>query len=282
MAELDVTLIGLGTMGSAMGHRLLTEGHRLTVHNRSQAKAEPLVAAGAKAAESAVAAVRGAAVIVLSLSDDDAVESVLFGPDGIADTIRSGQFIVDTSTVSPKYARHVTGRLAELGVQRVEACVIGNADLARNGELRVLAAGDVEPVRPVLSALGTVIPLGEPGRGAAMKLVFNAVLGGQLAALADAVEYGVAAGLDRNLLLAAVSASGFASKVMSFRCGLALRDELTPAAFRTTLMDKDLRMILADAGELNTPLPTIDAAQRRFGEAVTAGQGDLDAAVVLR
>ena len=278
-----LAFIGLGNMGAGMAIRLLERGFPVTVHNRTPDKAEPVCAAGAQLAPSAVAAAAGADVVLVSLSDDAAVEQVVFGELGPA--LRPGTVVIDTSTVSPDYARAASRRLAEGGLRRVEACVIGNPRQARQGHLRILAAGtpdDVEGVRDILAALGhQVLYVGEPGQAATMKLVFNLLLGAQVSALAEAVSYGVDRGLDRDMLLSTIASSGFSSTVMSFRAEVMRGRRYQPAGFRAGLMEKDLRLALADASGAGTAMPVLDRVHDRFAAVVGAGDGDKDAAIVI-
>src|SRR3954470_1441077 len=102
----DLAFIGLGNMGGGMAMRLVERGFRVTVHNRTRVKAEPVCAAGALLAPSAAAAAAGADVVLVSLSDDDAVEQVVFGE--LATALRPGTVVIDTSTVSPDYAREAS------------------------------------------------------------------------------------------------------------------------------------------------------------------------------
>lgn len=275
--------LGLGGMGSAMALRLLDVGFPLTVWNRTPDRAATTVAAGAQGAVTAAEAVTGRDVVVVSLADDDAVEAVLFG--GALHAMRRGTVVVDTSTVSPAFARAAAERLARTGVRRVEACVLGNPSQARAGQMRILTAGDpvhVDAVRPVLDALGAqVIHVGPAGAAATMKLVFNLLIGAQVASLAEAVTFGRAAGLDRDMLLTAIQESGFSSMVMAFRAAIMRDRRYEPAAFRARLMAKDLRLALAGAQGVGVAMPVTATAQRRFEDVVAAGDGDLDAAVLL-
>jgi 3-hydroxyisobutyrate dehydrogenase-like beta-hydroxyacid dehydrogenase len=277
--------LGLGRMGSGMAHRLLEMGFSLKVYNRTRQKAEEVAAFGAELTSSPAEAVENSHVVVLSLSEESAIDMVLFGPDGAHQTMKPGTLVVDTSTTSPSYAREVVGRLAALGARRVEACVIGNPEQARAGELRIFAAGeatDVEAVRDLLTALGKqVVYLGPAGNAATMKLVFNVLLGPQLVSLAEAVSYGERAGLDRQAILAAIAASGFSSQVMAFRCTFMQRGCYEPAAFRTHLMEKDLRLALAEAASYGVSMPVVAASAQRFEDVIKAGFGDLDAAAIL-
>ncbi|MFI6823847.1 NAD(P)-dependent oxidoreductase [Micromonospora sp. NPDC050187] len=282
MAARKVAVLGLGGMGGGMAHRLLSSGVELTVWNRTAAKAAGLVAAGARQADSPAEAVAEADVVLVSLADEDAVEQVLFG--AVCRAARPGTPIVDTSTVSPTYAREAGERAARAGVKRIEACVIGNPHQARNGELRVLTAGaqeDLAEVGDLLALLGPqVVHLGPPGMAATMKLVFNAMLGAQVASMAEAIAYGERSGLNRDMLLRAVEHSGFSSKVMSFRAALMRERKYEPAAFRTRLMNKDLRLALAEAAKVGVDMPVIERSAVTFTEAIDAGYGDQDAAAV--
>jgi 3-hydroxyisobutyrate dehydrogenase-like beta-hydroxyacid dehydrogenase len=278
-----IAVIGLGNMGGGMAHRLVTSGYQVTVFNRTEAKTRPLVDAGAKPAGSALEATRDNPVVLLSLSDETVVESVYFGQ--IADELPTGTIVIDTSTVSPAYAIEAAKRMAERGVHRVEAVVIGNPQQARNGEMRVFTAGDEEAAQTVNHVLATigndVRHVGEAGRAAALKVVFNLVLGAQVASLAEATSYGMSAGLDRDQLLGFIAESGFSSAVMRFRAQLMRQHRYEPAFFRTTLMDKDLRIALRSDGGQETRLPVLDSVQRQFAAIVAAGDGDKDAAVIV-
>lgn len=178
-----LAFIGLGNMGGGMAHRLLDAGRTLTVHNRTPSRAEPLAEAGATVAASAAEAAKGRSVVLLSLADEAAVEDVLFGQ--VAEVLAPGAVVIDTSTVSPAYARECAERLARTGLRRVEACVVGNPFQAREGKLRVYTSGeedDIAGVADVLDTLGAqVVHLGAPGTAATLKLIFNLLLGAQVA-----------------------------------------------------------------------------------------------------
>jgi 3-hydroxyisobutyrate dehydrogenase len=278
-----LAFVGLGNMGGGMAARLLTQGFELTVHNRTAQKAAPLAAAGAVVADSPEAAVAGVGTVLISLADEHAVEEVLFGR--IVPALAPGTVVVDTSTVSPGYAVEAARRLAEAGLRRVEACVVGNPLQAREGRLRVYVSGpdeDVAEVRPILDAIGSeVVPMGPFGTATTVKLIFNLLLGAQVASLAEAVGYGVTAGLDRDRLLEAVAASGFSSVVMRFRAELMRAGRYQPAFFRSVLMEKDLRLAVAAARGNGVDLPVLESVRAAFASVVEAGDGDLDAAVVI-
>ncbi|WP_306212585.1 NAD(P)-binding domain-containing protein [Actinoplanes sp. RD1] len=282
MSSDTVALAGLGAMGSGMAHALLAAGFPVVVHNRTPERAAPLAAAGARVAATAGEAAAAAGVVVLSLSDEEAVEDVLFAR--MVPRMAPGTIVVDTSTVSPDWSRRAGERLAARGVRRVEACVVGNPGMARAGKLRVLVAGDpadAEAVRPVLDAIGEQVRhLGAAGNAAVLKLVLNVQLGVQVNALAEGVALAEAAGLDRDDVLGAVAGSGFSSPVLAFRAELMRRRAYAPAAFRTSLMRKDLRLAVDHARTAGVAMPVTSRSADRFAEVVAAGRGDDDAAVL--
>jgi 3-hydroxyisobutyrate dehydrogenase len=283
MTNRQLAFIGLGNMGGGMARRLLDTGHSLTVYNRTASKAAPLAAAGASLADAPERAAAGHHLVLLSLSDEKAVDEVLF--DRVVPVLQPGAIVVDTSTVSPGYARQAAQRLADKGLRRVEACVVGNPLQARKGELRVYVSGDpadLYEARPVLEAIGTeVVHVGAPGTAASLKLILNLLLGAQVASLAESVAYGTAAGLDREQLISVISASGFSSVVMRFRADLMLKQSYEPAFFRSQLMEKDIRLALEAAAQQGTGMPVLAAVRERFAAVVAAGDGDKDASVLV-
>lgn len=281
MADRRVTVIGLGAMGSGMAHALLTAGFAVTVFNRTAAKAAPLAARGATVAPSVTAAVEGAEVVLLSLADEAAVTEVL---DTAVAVLKPGMTIVDTTTVSPEFARTVGRRLAERGLHRVEACVIGNPQMAREGQLRVFTAGEestVELVAEVLQACAQQVRhVGPSGLASTVKLAFNLLLGVQTAGLAEAVALAEAAGVDRGLFLDALDNSGWRSPVLSFRAHYMRERRYQPAGFRAALMHKDLSLALHEAQANGVALPVVECAAQRFADVLASGRGDDDAAVL--
>nr|WP_279388404.1 NAD(P)-dependent oxidoreductase [Tamaricihabitans halophyticus] len=279
-----LAFVGLGAMGAGMAHRLLESGYEVTVYNRTADKARPLVDAGARLVRTPAEVVDGADVVVLSLSDDAAVEQLLFGE--LVPAAGKGTTIVDTSAVSPEYARNAERRLALAGMTRVEAGVVGNPEMARNGTLRVFSAGTAEPapqVRDILEALGgNVVHVGTTGSASVLKLCFNLLLGTQTVALAEAVSFGRAAGIDQDVLIDTLVNSGFGSVVLAFRASFMRSGEYQPAAFRVRLMEKDLLNALSEAATHGVVLPLVDRAASRFGDAADMGEQDSDAACMLR
>ncbi|MFE9656390.1 NAD(P)-dependent oxidoreductase [Micromonospora sp. NPDC006431] len=247
-----IALLGAGTMGSALGRRLLATGHRLTVWNRTPGRTRPLVEAGARAAANPAEAVRDADVVITMLTDATAVRESLFGADAAARALRPGTHLVEMSTIGPYALRELAGQLPP-GVRLVDAPVAGSAAAAEAGRLVVLAGGAeaaVDRVAPVLAALGTVRRCGGPGRGAAMKLVLNTALVTAVASVADALAVADAVGVDRRTACEALTGGPLG--------GAVARVTTTEAAFAVALAAKDARLALDALGD--APAPVLRAA----------------------
>jgi 3-hydroxyisobutyrate dehydrogenase len=285
MTHTTIAVLGTGGMGAGMAHRLLDEGYQVRVWNRTKAKLAPLVERGALAGGTPAEAAEEADAVLVSLATADAVHAALLGPSGAWRTLAAGGVVVDTSTTSAEAAQAIGTAVGTARGRFVEARVLGNPSHARSGELRVLAAGPAEFVaaaRPLLDTIGKdVRVLGDWGTAARMKIALNLFLGIQLAGLAEAVDIGEAAGLDRATVLSVLGLGGYSSPAVSFRCRLLQRGQLEPAAFRLDLMSKDLRLAADLARNGAVPAPLSMAAGQRFATEVTSGWGHLDAAAVV-
>lgn len=280
-----IGLLGLGAMGAGMAVRLVEAGFEVTAYNRTAAKAQPLAEHGVRIAASPAEAARHADALLLSLATDAAVTQVLTGPQGALAAARPGTRFADTSTVSPEAARASAARIEAAGHRALDACVIGNAQHARTGELRFMVGGDetdLDALRPALEVLAKeVLHVGGHGLGAAAKVAMNLLMGVELQALSEAIVLGERAGLSRRQLIEMISASGYSSPVMRFKGGVMARRAFGKADFRLSLMRKDLQLALTCAQELGVPMPVTAASHQVLTLAANAGLGDLDCAAVL-
>src|SRR4029077_2275476 len=192
--------LGLGTMGSGMASNLLKAGYKLTVWNRSAAKCKPFARKGARVADTPADAVRDVDLVMYSLSNDQAVEEVVFGAKGILSEIREGQNAIDMSTVLPATSLREQEAYTKRGVDFLDAPVFGSKQESADAKLWIMAAGKktvFEKVKPVLEHLGqTVHYFGENGNATAMKLVGNLIVALELEALAEGLVLAQKAGLD--------------------------------------------------------------------------------------
>jgi len=176
-----ISYLGLGTMGTGMASNLLKGGYELTVWNRISEKCKLFSRKGVRMAQTPVDAVRGADLVIYSLSHDDAVQQVVFGDEGILSATTAGQIIVDGSTVLPATSLREHNAYAKRGADFLDAPVFGSKNESANARLWILGAGKkevFEKVKPVSEKLGqTVHYLGKNGNATAMKLVGNLIVG---------------------------------------------------------------------------------------------------------
>ncbi len=276
--SLAVGFIGLGVMGQPMALNLLRAGFPLTVYNRTVARCEPLLAAGAQVAASPAEVARAASVIITMLSDSPDVEQVVLGAEGVAAGAQPGAVVVDMSTISPRVTRAIAARLAAQQVALVDAPVSGGEAGARAGTLSILVGGSaeaVETVRPVLAVLGQRIThLGPSGAGQTAKLCNQIVGMLNLLAASEGLLFAARNGLDLEQVLEAVGAGAAGSWQWSNSGASMVRRNFAPG-FRVSLALKDLRLALENAAELNLPLLATSQLTALFRSLEAQGQGEL-------
>lgn len=209
-----IGFIGLGEIGEPMAMRVADAGYAMRVFNRTAAKAAPFAARGIEVAASPAEVARGSDIIFLCITNADAIEQLVFGPEGIAEGARPGQLLVDLSTIHPYAARDLAARLKQrAGVQWVDAPVSGGPGGARAGTLAVMAGGeaaDIERARPVLmSFAGKITHMGPVGCGVAMKACNQMLSFCTASVLAETLNLAANFGIDPSLVPQAV-AGGFA------------------------------------------------------------------------
>ncbi len=285
VSKLRVGFVGLGSMGVGMAGRLLASGFPTTVYNRTTAKALPLREAGATVAATPAEAAHEADVLFVSLANAEVVQNALFGADGARETLRSGTVVADTSTVSPLFANRLAEQLGEVGCAALDTCVLGNAQHAKDGELRFMIGGDeaaVTTITPALEALSKeIVHLGGHGMGASAKIAMNLLMGAQMQAMAEAIVLGEKAGVPRAAMIKMIAASGYSSPVMRFKSGVMARRAFAHADFRLDLMRKDMLLALTEAQRLGVELPVTAAADAVLRQGEEDGLGAFDCAAVL-
>jgi 3-hydroxyisobutyrate dehydrogenase-like beta-hydroxyacid dehydrogenase len=187
----SIAVVGLGAMGAGATRRLLDQGHRVVVWNRTRDKIEPLIERGAKAAESPGEAAAGAAIVITFLADDRALKEVILGPDGVASGLGQGGVHLSMSTIAPTTARRLAEAQGERGVAYVAAPVFGRPDAAASGQLWIVTSGPAAAkavARPVLDRLGQgVRDFGEdPAAAHVVKLAGNFLIAAASEAMAEA------------------------------------------------------------------------------------------------
>src|SRR5882672_9679537 len=199
-----VAFIGLGRMGHGMAGRYLDAGFAVAVWNRSKAKAEDLIARGARWAASPAEAANGADAVVTMVADDEASRAVWLGKDGAAANMRPGCLAIECSTVSHQHALDMARELRARGLVYLDCPVTGLPEAAAAGKLTLLVgadAADLEKARPYLAPLSTTVRhFGAVGSGTVFKLINNLIGAVQIASLAEGVAIAEQAGLDMKLV----------------------------------------------------------------------------------
>ena len=284
---MHVAFLGLGIMGSRMAANLLSAGHALTVYNRDATKAAPLVARGARRADTPADAVAGAEVVCTMLAHPEAVEAVAFGEDGFADRLTAEQIWVDSSTVDPAYAKTLGQRAVQGGYRFVDAPVAATKGPAEAGQLLFLAGGDeadVATCRPLFDAMGKkTLHLGAVGQGAAMKVLVNGLLAQGMLAFAEAVHLGVGLGLEEATVLDVLLATPVTAP---FLAGIRPKIEGdapdTSVNFPLKHMRKDLHLAALAAYGAGVATPSLNAAKEVYALAEARGLGEGDFSGVAR
>ena len=273
---MNLGFIGLGQMGRPMAGRLLAAGHQLTVHNRTRAAAEPLVAQGATAVERPEE-MADSDVIVTMLADDAAVQAVWLS-SGLA--ARTKSIHLNMATISMAMARQLA---AAHGTERyVSAPVFGRPSVAAQGQLDVIAAGPaaaIERCQPLLKAMAKqVFVVGEaPEKANAVKIARNFLLATAIESLGEAFALVRKCGVESATFFDIISNTSLNSPVVRNYAGLIVKEAWLPAQFGMTLALKDVQLALDAARETGVPLPSGELIRKNIEEAISAGRGGEDA-----
>jgi 3-hydroxyisobutyrate dehydrogenase-like beta-hydroxyacid dehydrogenase len=280
-----VGLIGLGLMGKPMGHNFLKAGFPLVVWNRSAAKADDLVRAGAKLGTNPRDVAAQADALFTIVSDPPALEEVLSGANGVFAGLRRGSIYIESSTISPDLARKTAATCAERGIDFLDAPVTGGTWGAEKGELLFMIGGKAETferAKPVLEAVGKkFFLLGPNGAGQTVKLAMNLILALQVDALAEAIALVSASGVAGERLVEVMQASMARSGVLDVKAPLILKNEF-PASFPLRVMHKDIRLALELAKQQGVTLPAAAAAYGTYSAVKDSSNDDPDFAAVAR
>ena len=280
-----VGVIGLGLMGRPMSMNILKAGYPLTVWNRTASRADELVAAGARLAESPREVASRSDFLITMVSDPPALEEVLWGPNGAMPALKRGSLYIDSSTVSPALARKIAAACAEREVKFLDAPVTGGDWGARKGELVFMIGGDAETLEeaePLIGVMGKKwFHLGPHGAGQTIKLAMNAILALEVSALAEAIALVTGAGLEAEKLVEVMQSSMARSGVLDVKAPNLLKGEYQPS-FPLRLMHKDLSLALELANQLGVPLPSTAAARETYSAVRGRSQEDLDYSAVMK
>ncbi|MGA7293137.1 MAG: NAD(P)-dependent oxidoreductase [Terriglobales bacterium] len=263
-----------------MAANLVKSGHEVAVWNRT---AGPDVE-GARIASSPADAAQGAEVVWMCVSDTKAVESILFGPAGVEQSLSAGMIIADSSTISPSATLRFAQRVKARGADYVDAPMTGSKIAAEAGNLIFMVGADdaaLARLQPLFQAMGKhVFHMGETGKGQATKLVMNLQIALIYEGFAEALTLAAKLGVDIEKLLPLVQASMVRSGVVDYKIPFILKRDFS-ANFPLRLMLKDIRLALDAAREARVRLPGLEAVEEVYDLAAEEGQQDLDYASTL-
>ena len=280
----NLGFVGLGVMGSRMVKRLLDAGHNVTGYNRTQSKAQWLLDAGMKWAETPAAVSRAADFIFTMVTNTEALKAVTSGPDGILAGVGPGKIYIDMSTVSPAASRETAAQVAAKGAQMLDAPVSGSVSTLEEGKLSIMVGGDravCERARPVLEAIGPKVTyVGGNGLAVSMKIATNLSLAVQMLAFSEGVLLAEKSGIARATAVEVLLNSVIASPMVKYRGPFVLKmpDE---AWFDVNMMQKDLLLALEMGRGLDVPLPTTAVTNEMLTTARAMGFADKDFAVLF-
>jgi 3-hydroxyisobutyrate dehydrogenase-like beta-hydroxyacid dehydrogenase len=280
-----IGFIGLGIMGDPMARNVVTAGFDLLVFNRTAEKAAPHEKLGAKMASSPKAVAESVDVVILMLSDIQAIEDVLHGDDGVLAGMTTGKVLINMSTVSPAYTQKVADTCAARSIIYVDAPVSGSRKPAEEGALVILAGGPEDKIaelEPLLLTMGKkVVYCGEAGKGSSMKMAVNLLLGTVTAGLCEAVNLGQKCGLDTETIVDTILAGAMGCVLYEIKKPMIVEGSYG-AQFPLKHMTKDLRFALQTADDNGAAAPIGNAIFQVYRQSMGHGLGDQDFAAVKK
>ena len=274
-----VAFLGLGIMGLPMAVNLVKAGHDVTVWNRT-----PKTVDGVRVAATPAEAAQGAEVVWLCVSDTKAVESILFGQNGVQNALVEGMIIVDSSTIAPAATRQFAERVQARGARYVDAPVTGSKIAAQSASLIFMVGADDESLArldPLFKAMGKqVFHMGETSKGQATKLAMNLQIALIYEGFAEALTLAAKLGVDIDRMMPLVQASMVRSGVVDYKAPFIMKRDFSPN-FPLRLMLKDIHLALDAAKDSRVRLPGLEAVNDIYELAAEDGHQDLDYAATL-
>jgi 3-hydroxyisobutyrate dehydrogenase-like beta-hydroxyacid dehydrogenase len=276
-----IAFLGLGIMGRSMAANLVKAGHEVCVWNRT---ARPAVE-GAKTAVSPADAAKECEVVWMCVSDTAAVERVMFGSDGVEQSLHEGMIVVDSSTIAPSVTVKFAERIAAKGVQWVDAPVTGSKIGAENGQLIFIVGGTMEAVeflQPLFKAMGKqVIHIGATGKGQSAKICMNLQIALIYEGFAEGMTLARKLGVDPQKMVELIQSSMIKSGVTDYKIPFVLRHDYSPN-FPLRLMHKDIHLLLDTAKEARVKLPALETVDEIYELASEEGWDNEDYAATIK
>jgi 2-hydroxy-3-oxopropionate reductase len=281
---LTVGYIGLGIMGKSIARNILKAGFPVIVHNRSRAAVKELVAEGAMEAFCPSEVSASTDIIFTNLPDSPDVETVVLGPNGIIETARQGQIYVDNSTIRPSVARMIAAKLAQKGVDALDAPVSGGDVGARDATLTIMVGGSknaLEKAMPVFRAMGkTITYVGEAGAGQVAKAANQIMVAAQMAAMGELLIFSQKSGVDPQKVVQAIKDGAAQCWALDIKPPRLFSGNRKPG-FKAHMQAKDMNIVLETAREYGIPLPATAANTQLFQAMLQMNMAELDNSAVI-
>lgn len=282
---MKIGFIGLGIMGSAMASNLLKSDHQLYVYNRTKDKADTLIEKGAIWKDTPAELAKDIDVLFTMLEDPNAVVNLAIGTDGFVNEMKERSIWIDSSTVNPSFTKKMAGIALKNNIRFLDAPVSGSKVPAEKGELLFLVGGkaaDMEEINPLFDLMGQkAVHMGDHGKGSAMKIMINQLLGQSMLAFSESVSLGMAMGLDKKMAMDVLLNTPVTAPILNvFR--YRLDEENYEPNFPLKHLQKDLHLFTETAFELNQAVPLTNAAKEVYAQAKQKGQGDLDFSSIFK
>lgn len=282
---MKVGFVGLGIMGRPMAINLRKAGHSLWVHGRRAASMQPVVEAGATGCASPEDVAKQADVIFVMVSDTPDVQQVVLAEKGIINGAKRGSIVVDMSTISPAATREMAAELAKRGVEMLDAPVSGGEVGAVNGTLSIMVGGKKEAfdkVLPLFQAMGkNIVHVGDNGAGQVAKACNQIVVALTIEAVSEALTFARKNSVDAAKVRAALMGGFAGSKILEVHGQRMLDNDFKPG-FKVKLHQKDLRIVMEDAGKLGLALPGAALVSQHLNALMGAGDSELDSSAIVK
>ena len=282
--RVKVGFVGTGLMGAPMAANLLKAGYPLRVWNRTADKAEPLMAAGATRAPVPSEAARGADFVVTMVADDAALDSVLFGDEGLSRGLKRGAVLINCSTTSPAMCYRAATALRSVSVRYLEAPVMRSVQAAREGKLQMFVGGsreDFTKAEPVLKAMACDIHyVGDLGKATTLKLACNALAATVMQAFAEFFILARKNGVQFETMMEVLNVGPLDSPIIRYAEQMIVNPGARPS-FYLKHMVKDVNLALELARQMDVPMPLTAEVRQMLVAAKNLGRGDDDYAVLL-
>ncbi len=274
---MKIGFIGIGIMGGPMAENLLDAGYEVTVHNRTKVKAEPVLEAGAKWADTPAECARDQDIVITCVSDTPDVEQVLLGENGVIKTAREGLICIDTSTISPSRTQEMAQILDSNGVTLLDAPISGGEIGAIEAKLSIMVGGPketFEKMKPVFDAVGrNIVYCGPSGYGQMTKLVNQVMVIHTTLSMAEGLALAHKMGLDLDTTLKVTTAGAGGSKSLQVFGPKVAKGDYKPG-FKVDLQMKDLKLVLEFADKIKQPLPGVALVKQLMMSLQAQGRGD--------